>query len=66
MFHVATKDQISFDLLLISFIFYILNFLEKRAENSGVLPNCLVETSMNSSNFSQSCTVLVLSIFPNN
>ena len=29
-----------FDLLSISFVFYIRNSLEKRTENSGVLLNC--------------------------
>ena len=31
----------SFDLLLISFVFYIRNSLEKQTENSGVLLNCI-------------------------
>ena len=30
----------SFDLLLISFVFYVRNSLEKWAKNSGVLLNC--------------------------
>ena len=34
-------EQNSFDLLLISFVFYICNSLEKQTENSGVLLNCL-------------------------
>ena len=32
----------SFNLLLISFVFYIRNSLEKQTKNSGVLLNCLV------------------------
>ena len=31
----------SFDLLLISFVFYPRNSLEKKTENSGVLLNCM-------------------------
>ena len=30
----------SFDILLISFVFYVHNSLEKQTENSGVLLNC--------------------------
>ena len=33
-------EQISFNLLLISFVFYVRNYLEKQTENSGVLLNC--------------------------
>ena len=36
----------TFDLLSISFVFYIRNSLEKQTENSGVLLNCLYRFSM--------------------